>query len=231
MSKLLFNFAQYFIIITLKNKKMNKKLFLPLFAMALMLAGCMMASCSSDDNKNENKGDQDKEDVKPETKPEATAKSTIFMSDTVFNMVDLSFTYDGKTVELTKENTKDTVIMTLSGQFHVRKYVMYTKTFTEFPATYKFITKRHVKEGVDMKKAPEFDDYFYVKTEFASNPAKLWTIDSDAEEWMNPGLDFSKNDDPNNPADEVIDLVFNVEEETTVTIANSNTATVRVKKI
>ncbi len=211
---------------------MKKRLFLPLFAMALMLAGCMIASCSNDDNNSDQKkNDEEQKKEDTDTKVEVTAKSTIYMSDTVFNMVDLSFTYDGKTVELTKENTKDTTVIFLDGPYHVRKYVMYTKTTTEFPTTYTFITKRHVKDGVDMKKAPEFDFYFNVSTEFTNNPVKLWSIDSDAKEVGYRGFDFGKYDTPENPADEMIDEVFNVEEETTVTITDGNHATITVKEI
>ncbi len=95
---------------------MNKKILLPVLAVALMLAGCLLSSCSSNND-----------EVVTSKAKTATVKSVLYIMDPMLDYCDMTVTVGGNTTTLTSSNTTTT---TYKG-YDVRKYEIMEQSYIQ----------------------------------------------------------------------------------------------------
>lgn len=134
--------------------KMNKKIFLPVLAVALMLAGSLLSSCSSNNEK-----------LEIPTAKTATLKSVLYIMDPMLDYCDMTVTYDGTTTTITADNTTATTYM----GYDVREYVILNQSYSTFPQTITMNAKCQPKAGYDFSKLEKADYCFAVIHEFGND--------------------------------------------------------------
>lgn len=133
---------------------MNKKIYLPFLAVALMLAGCVLSSCSSNND-----------ELKKATAKTATLKSALYIMDPMLDYCDITVTIGGETTTLTASNTTTTTYM----GYNVRKYDIVSQSYTSFPQTIAIDAKCQAKEGYDLKSLGKSDYCFCIVSEIGND--------------------------------------------------------------
>ncbi len=147
----------------LKQNIMNKKSFSLLAGMAMVVAGFAFASCSSNDD-----------DIKNPTvnATEAYARPVIIVTDNMLDVYDVTYTIDGNTVTVTKDNTVaigDTTVAKTT--YSMRKYVGAAKTYTQFPSYPTFVEHIKVKDGKDLRTVDKISLVRYAYYDYTNNSA------------------------------------------------------------
>ena len=147
----------------LKQNIMNKKSFSLLAGMAMVVAGFAFASCSSNDD-----------DIKNPTvnATEAYARPVIIVTDNMLDVYDVTYTIDGNTVTVTKDNTVaigDTTVDKTT--YSMRKYVGAAKTYTQFPSYPTFVEHIKVKDGIDLRTTDKISLVRYAYYDYTNNSA------------------------------------------------------------
>lgn len=201
---------------------MNKKIFLPLLAIALMLAGCMLTSCS-----NANNGERE-QPYDPSNDPTTImSQSTVTFASFIFDYCNISVTYDGKTVALTNDNTEETTVKDEFGSYTVRKYMVLADTCKVFPKTITYTCKCQPKDGVDFLTIKDEDYYrsFESKVENDKNSWLSRKIENESKILL--GMELNEADPEDDLFKALVKKYFNFETTVTFTLKEADMAEVK----
>lgn len=123
---------------------MSKMRVLMLAVMAMLALG--FASCSSSDDDNDVPGGGGSKATQMEVTPE------VYIADDMLQYFDITYKYNGETVQLTKANTQATTVTVNGISYDVLKYTGNSSKLTSFPATTEASASVTLKDGVDLTK-------------------------------------------------------------------------------